>query len=338
MVNRVIRKAAIGLCFIPFFLSASSIGVIHFKAVGVEDATAQVVADLLVNELVNYGNQVLNPEAMDAAAGETLRLYEPVTVAGAGAKAHVERVIYGSVSKLGEKHMVQATVVSVSTQAIVWTGSMAAKTAEDLDIVVKRVAKSIQEGKPVEETVEIGIVTEQEITQDVKRKETFYAAGGNFVFGIPAHGYGEAGLLMGFNALSWYETAHFAVELKAGYAWATSSTEISVLDWGSDISFLYLFKKSDISPYAGGGLGIHFLNLYNYMTGGGFNFGMNFNAGGGLAIFRTSDFHLIIDGRYEMNLADIQDYSSPHGSLKFSLGVVYRTKRGCGCCFGAGCF
>jgi hypothetical protein len=333
----------------PLVLNAAKVGVLHLKAVGVDDAMAEAVADLLVNDLTNYGYNVLNPEAMDAAAGEVLQCYESQSAADAGLKAQVERVIYGSVSKLGEKHMLQVAVVNVSTRDVVWSGSAAAKTAEDLDVVVKRVAKAIHEGKKIEAGAEVGMITEQEITQETKRKEAFFATGGNFYYGLPVHGYGGASGMMGMNWMNWYETPAFAIELKAGYAWSlglgvydTISSEPVILDYGGDISFLFMFSKSDFSPYIGGGMGIRFLAIEAGWYTSGANFGLCFNAGGGMALFRTYDFHLMIDARYVINTANIPNYQGPHGSFNISMGMVYRPQKksggGCGGCGGGGCF
>lgn len=160
---------------------------------------------------------------MDGAVGEVLQCYESNCAAEAGFKAQVERVIFGSVSKFGEKYMVQISVVNVSTREVVWSGSLAAKSAEDLDTVVKRIAKAIHEGKKVETGAEVGMITEQEETQEAKRREAFYATGGNFTYGIPLHGYAGASGIMGWNWVNWYETPKFAVEFRVGEYWSLNA-------------------------------------------------------------------------------------------------------------------
>ena len=89
------------LCIIPFTVHAAKYGVLHLKPVGVSYATTETVASLLASDLTNYGHTVLNPDAMDDAAGEVLECYQSECAADAGAQAMVERVIYGSVSTLG---------------------------------------------------------------------------------------------------------------------------------------------------------------------------------------------------------------------------------------------
>ncbi len=344
MIRVTRRLIVLSALLYPLLVNGAKVGVLHLKAVGVSNETAEAVAGLLANELSNLGHKVMNTDAMDGAAGEILQCYEANCAAEAGFKAQVERVIFGSVSKFGEKHMVQISVVNVSTREVVWSGSLAAKSAEDLDTVVKRIARAIHEGKKVETGAEVGLITEQEQTQEVKRKEAFYATGGNFVYGLPVHGYASASSIMGFNWLNWYETPSFAVEFSFGYMWSlgamtidTITDEPSILDYGGNISFFYLFSRGDFCPYVGGGLGPRFIAMEAGGQGFGANFGMGFNAGGGLVILRTYDFHVIIDGRYSINTANIPNYQGPHGSLNLSIGVLYRPKGKRGCC-GGGCF
>ncbi|MGB9720674.1 MAG: hypothetical protein ACPL28_04230 [bacterium] len=334
---------------VPVLLGGAEIGVLHLKSVGVATETAEAVADLLANELSGLGHKVLNTDAMDAAAGEVLQCYEVGCAAEVGFKAQVERVIFGSVSKFGEKHLVQVSVVNVSTKEIVWWGSLAAKSAEDLDTVVKRIARAIHTGKKVETGAEVGMITEQEETQEAKRKEAFYATGFSFVYGLPVHGYADASSIMGFNWVNWYETSKFAVEFSGGYLWSLNAMatggitdEPSIVDYGADISFFYLLSKGDFCPYLGGGLGPRFILMESGNQGFGANFGMGFNAGGGIVALRTYDFHIIIDARYHLNIAEIPNYQGPHGAFNFSIGVIYRPKHkkgGCGGgCMSGGCF
>ncbi|MEO0127683.1 MAG: hypothetical protein ABIL44_08050 [candidate division WOR-3 bacterium] len=337
-----IRMVVVVMCILPIMMYGAKVGVLHLKSVGVSPETAEAVAGLLANELSSLGHRVLNTDAMDGAAGEVIQCYEAGCAAEVGFKAQVERVIFGSVSRFGEKYMVQVSVVNVSTREVVWSGSLAAKSAEDLDTVVKRIAKAIHEGKKVETGAEVGLITEQEETQEGKRKEAFYATGANFVYGLPVHGYADASSVIGFNWVNWYETSKFAIEFNGGYIWSLNAMttgqiteEPSIVDYGANISFFYLFSKGDFCPYAGVGLGPRFIAMEAGNQGFGANFGMGFNLGGGLVVLRTYDFHIIIDGRYAINTANIPNYTGPHGALLLSIGVIYKPKHKHGC--GSGC-
>ncbi len=320
------------LCIMPLTASAAKYGVLHLKSVGVPYATTETVASLLATDLTNYGHKVLTPEAMDDAVGEVLKCYQSECAADAGAAAMVERVVFGSVSTLGEKHIVQVSVVNVATRDIIWAGSLASKTAEDLDTVVKRLAKSISEGKKVEETVEVELVTAEEAKEPVRRR-VFHTFGTTAGMVVPLDGYAGSGALYNIGWLYWYETPSIVAEV-AGYFTFPGNIETGEAAELCPVEFslLYMLSKKDISPYFGGGVGFGGLIL----DPGEAAYGMTLNAGGGLVLMRTYDFRFIIDARYHLNLADVPNVSGPHHGFKFSIGLTYRPKfRGCcGCGIG----
>jgi len=322
----------------PFTLNAAKYGVLHLKPVGVSYATTETVASLLVSDLTNYGHTVLNPDAMDAAAGDILECYESECAADAGTLAKVERVIFGSVSTLGEKHIAQVSVVSVATREVIWAGSLAAKTAEDLDTVVKRLAKSISEGKAVEKTVEVELVTAEEEKLPMRRR-VFHTVGTTAGMVVPLDGYAGAGGLFNLGWLYWYETPRLVAEV-AGYFTFPGDVETgTALEFCPvEFSLLYMLSKKDISPYFGGGIGFGWLTVesddpYSIAETA---YGVTLNAGGGLVFLRTYDIRVVLDARYHINLANMSDVDGPHHGIKFSLGLTYRPRFSCfGCGFGS---
>jgi hypothetical protein len=320
------------ICIIPFTASAAKYGVLHLKPVGVSYATAETVASLLASDLTGYGHTVLNPDAMDAMAGEELQCYQIECAADAGVMANVEQVIFGSVSTLGEKHIVQLSVVNVMTREVIWAGSLAAKTAEDLDTVVKRLAKSISEGKKAEETVEVELVTAEEGKEPMRRR-VFHTFGTTAGMVVPLAGYAGSDALYNLGWLYWYETPRLVAEV-AGYATFPGNAETGEA-WEFcpvEFSLLYMLSKKDISPYFGGGIGFGGLIL----DPGEAAYGLTLNAGGGLVFMRTYDIRFIVDARYHINMADVPGVDGPHQGFKFSIGLTYRPKfRGClGCGIG----
>lgn len=318
------------ICLIPLAADAATYGVLHLKPVGVSYATTEAVATLLVSDLINYGHTVLNPDAMDDAVGDVLECYESSCAAEAGLAANVEHAIYGSVSRLGDKHIVQLSIVNVMTKEVIWAGSLAAKTAEDLDTVVKRLAKSISEGKKAEETVEVGLVTAEEEKEPMRRR-VFHTFGTTAGMVVPVGGYGGANTLYNLGWLYWYETPHLVFEA-AGYFTFPGDIENATASEFCPVEFsaLYMLSKRDISPYFGGGVGFGWLIVDPGETA----YGLTLNAGGGLVFMRTYDIRFILDARYHINLADVPNVDGPHHGIKFSIGLTYRPKfRGC---FGCG--
>lgn len=321
---------------LPLIATAAEYGVLHLKPVGVSYATTETVANLMAGDLTNLGHTVLNPDAMDAAAGDVLECYQTACAIEAGLQANVDHVIFGSVSTLGEKHIVQLSVVNVATGQVIWAGSLAAKTAEDLDTVAKRLARSISEGKKVEETVEVDMVTEEEEKEPMRRR-VFHTVGATAGMVLPVDGYGGAGSLYNLGWLYWYETPHLVAEV-AGYVTFPgniedgSATEFCPIEF----SLLYMLSKKDISPYFGGGVGFGLLSVDSDDPSLDTEsaYGMTLNAGGGLVLMRTYDIRFILDARYHINFASLPTIDGPSHGLKFSIGLTYRPKfRGC---FGCG--
>ncbi|MDH4210556.1 MAG: hypothetical protein OEV79_03840 [candidate division WOR-3 bacterium] len=338
MRNNGIKWFALTMILIlPFAAHAAKYGVLHLKPVGVSYATTETVASLLTSDLTNLGHTVLNPDAMDAAAGEVLECYQTTCAVEAGMQANVEQVIYGSVSTLGEKHIVQLSVVNVATGQIIWAGSLAAKSAEDLDTVVKRLAKSISERKKVEETVEVELVTEEEEKEPLRRR-VFHTVGFTSGMFTPLAGYGESGLMYHFGGLYWYETPHLVAEIAGHFAFPgdLGDTEGNVGEASfPEVSLLYMVSKKDISPYFGGGLGFGWI-IVDYEDPNlpeESRYGLTLNAGGGIVFFRTYDIRLMLDARYRVNFASVPGIEGPHQGFKFSIGFTYRPKfRGCWGC------
>ncbi len=332
MSNRIRWFAVAIMLILPMTAIATEYGVLHLKPVGVSYATTETVASLLSNDLTNLGHTVLNPDAMDAAAGETLECYETACAIEAGLQANVDQVIYGSVSTLGEKHIVQLSVVNVATSQVIWAGSLAAKTAEDLDTVAKRLAQSISEKKKVEETVAVEMVTQEEEKEPLRRR-VFHTVGATAGMLLPVDGYGGAGSLYNLGWLYWYETPHLVAEV-AGHVTFPGNIEDGTAGEICPIEFslLYMLSKKDISPYFGGGIGFGWLTIdsddpsLDTETA----YGMTLNAGGGLVFMRTYDIRFILDARYHINFASLPSIDGPSQGLKFSVGLTYRPKfRGC---------
>jgi len=339
------RKALVFciICFIPSVVFAAKIGVLHLKSVGVEPETAEIVANLLAAELSNYKYQVANPDVMDAVAGKKLTCYESDCAAEVGFTAKVEQVAFGSVSRLGEKHIVQISIVSVSTRDIIWSGSLSAKRAEDLDMAAKRLAKSIAEGRKVEETVEVGLILEEEAKKPLRRK-VFHTAGIKAGMLLPIGGYGESSTMYHLGVLYWYETSNLVAELAA---YSTFSGQLADPEGNAtetcvpELSILYMLSRRDISSYVGGGIGFGILSLN---PEAGFDpeaaYGFTLNGGGGIVFFRTYDIRVLLDLRYRVNMAQVENFDGPHHGLMFSIGFTYTPKpTGClrGGCLG-GCW
>ncbi|TES91657.1 MAG: hypothetical protein E3J87_07285 [Candidatus Cloacimonadota bacterium] len=341
------------LIFLPLSLLGEKIAVIDFKPIGVDPSLAEVTTTLLRSDVSSYKNISL------VEVGEKIECDNKERAAEIGLKIKAQKVVYGTISKLGTKYIISAYVVEVSTRNIVFQDRVTASSAEDLDTASKRLAKAIATGKKVEDVAEIGAITEEE-TKEPRRRKTFFTLGGKFGMGFPfADSYGGVKTLMSGDFIYWYETPKFIAEFGVGGTVTPITTTMGFSDTTvgetditmraaeftyAQMSLFYLFSKEDFCPYAGGGIGMKnciitrdYPGFWDDYSESAFGLALNFNAG--LIIFRTYDFRMLIEGQYSLNMANFATFGGPHHAFKINFGFTYKKEKdgGCGGCIGGGC-
>jgi len=308
-------------------LNAKDIGILPLKPVGIEDNIIEAVHQLLGSELSSYGYTVLLPDEVEEKLGKKVECYNNECAAEIGTKLGIEKVIFGSLTKIGEKYIISAVVVESQTSNIVFSDKVTSQTAEDLDVCISRLAKSIEYGKEVEKTAEIGKITEQEVETEAKRKSAFFSSGLGFGMGMPVTGYGneDNGTINYFEWKGWYETPKLAAEVAWYFGSGTGETNIA--EWALGISLLYFFNTKDFSPFISAGLSRKSITFgfYDYSDG------LAIEAGAGMVIFRTYDFRLLLDGKVSTSFLDIGEAEGPHSTIKIGLSVLYKRNKGGGC-------
>lgn len=340
------------LIFLPLSLLGEKIAVIDFKPIGVDPSLAEATTTLLRSDLSAYKKFSL------VEVGEKVECDDKERAAEIGFKVKAQKVVYGTISKLGTKYIISAYVVEVSTRNIVFQDRVTASSAEDLDTASKRLAKAIVTGKKVEDVAEIGAIVEEE-TKEPRRRKSFFTVGGKFGMGFPfADSYGGVKTLMSGDFIYWYETPQFIAEFGFGGVVTPITTTMGFSDTLGEMditmrageftyaqmSLFYLFSKEDFCPYAGGGIGMR--NCFITRDYPGFwddysesAFGLAINLNAGLIIFRTYDFRMLIEGQYSLNMANFEEFGGPHHAFKVNFGFTYKKEKdgGCGGCIGGGC-
>jgi hypothetical protein len=348
------------LCvLLPYLLAAETMAVLDFKSIGVDEALVDATVTLLRSDIASYKKYTLiEKDKIEKMLGGPTDCADKDCAAEIGDKINAEKVVYGTVSKLGEKYVIAASIVDVASKKLVFQDRISATSAEDLDIVSKRLAKAIVTGKSVEKTAEVGAVIEEE-TKEPRRRRSFYTVGGKFGWGFPigSDSYGGTNALMGGDFLYWYETQNVIVEFSFGAYMTPMTTSVSFMEdttiqeeatihameaTYAQLSLLYLFSKQDICPYAGGGIGMK--NLWVTQDNPGFfdsytesAFGMGLTVNGGIIAFRTYDFRVFLDASYSLNLANLERFGGPHHAFKICVGFTYKKEMGGGGCGGGGC-
>ena len=151
-----------------------------------------------------------------------------------------------------------------------------------------------------------------------------------------AGSYAGAGSLLSLSYVWRYQTTAFNVEVvpALGVAWGANAGNGG--GWARDWSLLDLFvgwtpSPGDISPYVGGGIGLHAIELER--AGDGIAYtgtrkegeaGISLALGCGLLLFRTYDFQLAFDLRYQRFLHEFDTLDGGAQGLSFTFGIQHR--------------
>lgn len=315
--------------FLSINVKAEKTGILPFKQAGVEGSITEAIYQLIESELISYGHTTVPPNEIEEELASEVECYNKECAVEIGNQMDLDRVIFGSITKIGEKYIVSAIVIEPPKSEIIFSDKVTSKTAEDLDVCISRLVKSIESGKEVEKTAEIGKITEEEMKIEVKRKEAFFASGIGFGMGMPVAGYGDAGdeILNYYGIKTWYETPKFATELEWYLGYPSGPLDFDLNEWSLGISLIYFFTTTDFSPYLS--LGVErksiTIDLSDYTSG------LALQAGGGLVVFRTYDFRLVIDGKLSTSFFDVGVAEGPHSSMRIGVNLLYKKDKGGGC-------
>ncbi|RLC53302.1 MAG: hypothetical protein DRH79_03815 [Candidatus Cloacimonadota bacterium] len=280
--------------------------VIPFQSMGIDDITMKTAESLLKNEIEQIANlQVISTtqtlKAMDN--GQVTEVEDAVKV---GNELLADLVLITSLNKLGEKVIIQYIVVDVYREVSILADNVTAQSIENLDMIMKRIAMSIRDGKTMDETLEVGTITETE-SKVSKRRQGLKYFGFSFGYLFPMNGFdGDRERIFTCDTRTGFEmdnnmTVGLQLAIRNGFA--------------TNIYTHYLFSKSDFCPYAGGALGFHWV-----LHGGGNHKrgdGMELIASTGLRAFRTYNFQVLLNLDYSITMNDYDDRS-----LVFTIGLM----------------
>ncbi len=251
-------------------------------------------------------------------------------------EAGLEKAIFGSLTRLGSKIIARVQLADARKGEIIFSDDGVSQTEEDLDVVLKRLAKSLTSGKKMESTAEVGLITEKEY-DEVRRRESYSSKSFNVGFLWPAAGtMGGARRLLVLDLSYQYDTPDFFLTGRSGIRWGGDLDE----DKGRalDINFLEVkigryLNRADFAPFLNGGIGIHYMRekkrfeidhgsyieQIDREDGGT---GLILLGGGGFAAFRTYNFQFQIDVDYFIMLEKLNAGEESEGG-KYPQGVIF---------------
>ncbi|MBN1210936.1 MAG: hypothetical protein JXA92_00015 [candidate division Zixibacteria bacterium] len=333
--------------------------VFEFEGIGVDAQTTQAATHIFRNELNNTEEfTVISKQAMETALAEhginDYSCYAVECASEYGYRCSAEKAVIGSLTKLGSKITAEIRIVSVVRKEAVFSDQFTAGSLDDLEMTLRRLAEAAATGEKITSETTRYTVTEEE-AEAPRRKASYITTGVSLGMGFPL-GDSYSGVSSIFN-IAWmirYEAQNWVVENSIGFSAGTGGEkdtvlgvivdekQIAVLPW--DFGVRYVFnRKSDFTPFIGGGVGIHFISS---QKSGGMVYADNdqafaFHLVGGVYGFQSYDFRLGVELKYTMVFTDAfigsEDKSHQIGiNISISRKLDKEKKSGClsgGCLF-----
>jgi hypothetical protein len=298
--------------------AAGRLAILPFRAVGIDQATAESAEELLRMEIVRSESLAVIPaRTVQNALADTFCFEIPCAVA-AGKAMGADQVLLTSLLALGGKVVVQYQLVDVANEKPILIDRSTAAFAEDLDTVMERVARSIILQVPISRTAEVGAITAQEAQKPLRRGSRSYAS---LAFGYlyPRNGYDEV-------------ESSFCMEFRSGAEF--NRYEMGMLmalhkGFAMNVYGHLLGTRKDLCPYFGGGLGFHWVHhSENYYIASpdyenGYNWddkkkdGIEVSANAGLKIMRTYSTQILLNLSYTYCFNEYDD-----SAVVFTLGLL----------------
>jgi len=274
---------------------------------GVDPVYLQTSESILRTEIAKLSSMeiVSVKQTKEALAGATCT--EQECALEIGKQLNATRVLACQLSALGEKIIVQYFIVDVPTGRQVLIDQATASYTEDLEALMKRLAKSAVGLEAASGNAEIGTILASE-AQEPARKASRNNFGVAFGYLYPQQGYDNGSRSLVFDARFDHEVDDFAVGLLAGIRQGFAMNL-----YGS-----YLFTRTDFCPYIGVGMGFHWVSHESIFQehpprADGFEIG----AHTGIRIMHTYDFQMVfnVEYIYTVNFYDDQ-------AIVFTIGIL----------------
>lgn len=144
-VKWVVFSSLLFVLFLPVGLNAEEIGILPFRTTGVEGYIAEDFYDLLESELDYFDHNVISPYEIEDYLGRRVISYNKDYAADYGRSLGLEKVIFGSITKLDEKYIISAEVVESRTGEVLLIDKISLENEEYLDAYVYSLAEAIEE-------------------------------------------------------------------------------------------------------------------------------------------------------------------------------------------------
>ncbi len=314
------------------FSADHTIMIFGFRGIGVTEEQLTAAAYLLRQDLAQTGLFAVL-DASNFTNGSTC--YDESCALPIARAQGADKVVTGTMILIGNKIVIDSTVFDVKTRKPLLYNSLNAESPSDIDAVMRRLSDSIAQNKPAADVVTLNNITQQE-TLTPQRVNSFAYMGMDMGLTVPvASSYLNSGPLNNLDALmfSFELNDHAMLQFKPllGFSWNNSGNS-NVLDWKiMDIGGYYISSIENISPFVGGSVSLHLLNMSRTTAGSNNLYPATENytktdlgvfLGGGVMFFRTTSVHLYVEVGYQ-TIFDSFDGNGAQGIVG-NMGFLFK--------------
>ncbi len=283
----------------------SRILILPLHSNGVDSVSTETAESILRTEISKISTMDIISEARTREALHGEPCADQDCAIAIGKRLGASRVLSCQLSALGEKIITQYFLLDVGTERRLLVDQMTAANTGDLEMVMKRLARSAITLEPIEKTAEVGMVMEAEGKEQLRRSAN-KNVGFSFGYLYPQEGYDNSDRTFVTDARFDYELEDYAAGMMVGIR-----RGFAINLYGSA-----LLSRTDICPYLGGAFGFHWVSHTgesNQKKGDGFEL----TAHTGLRLLHTYNFQLIFALQYTATLNDFHDRA-----IVFTLGIL----------------
>lgn len=280
-------KIALGICWLAAAASAESLLLLPIAGDMDKSGDMATVNQLYRDVVESQFHGTVMPSQPGVNCGERDCAFKIAQESGAG------EVIYSTVSRLGSKWVFSSTLMQVR-DGTAFNQRLTALSIEDFEAVTQRMADALLNRKNTEQVASIDNITEKEETKEPERRRSLSSTGVAVGYLYPTNTNGFDGFSQVIR-LAFVNTWEMRSDLilDAEVVWGVGAS------FGGDLNLDYVFSRSDYSPFAGGGLGLHWVDREDGGSDTRYS-GPALNVQGGLILFRTYDVHVMIRGQYQV--------------------------------------
>lgn len=295
---------------------ANKIAILPFNTNGIDSIYSETAEGIL---RVEIGKQ----SVMDIISAKRTRdivgsdiCYDKECALEIGQTLGASQVFSCILSALGDKIIIQYFLVDVPSKREVLIDHITASNIEEMDVVMKRIAKSIVDLEPAAKSAEVGkiLISESKAPLSRSSRKNF---GVMFGYLYPQNGYDNSERSFTAN-LRWdYEVEDYAVGMLIG----------ARKGFAMNLYSSYLFSRKDVCPYIGGSFGFHWVNHshsyrydpynYSYYEDNRKSDGFEIGAHTGLRLWHTYNFQVVVNLEYTYSFNDYEDQA-----IIFTLGIL----------------